>query len=163
MKKNTSVTTTACRFERVVRPRRAMGGLLHVLNGPVDSVEVSRTIIDPEFCWLAGGNIKAHIAGGALPDRQLPCFKRVFDVIHGMRQLCRIAMEHPERLRIHRVGLFSRAVFDVHLIVVAYMSRIFRVLRSEEHTSELQSRGHLVCRLLLVKTSNTYPHVLTAT
>src|SRR5690625_6668476 len=24
-----------------------------------------------------------------------------------------------------------------------------RVLRSEEHTSELQSRGHLVCRLLL--------------
>src|SRR5690625_5778979 len=25
-------------------------------------------------------------------------------------------------------------------------------LRSEEHTSELQSRGHLVCRLLLEKT-----------
>src|SRR5690625_5835556 len=27
--------------------------------------------------------------------------------------------------------------------------------RSEEHTSELQSRGHLVCRLLLEKTKNT--------
>src|SRR5690625_6677109 len=26
-----------------------------------------------------------------------------------------------------------------------------RTLRSEEHTSELQSRGHLVCRLLLDK------------
>src|SRR5207253_4361716 len=26
-----------------------------------------------------------------------------------------------------------------------------KVLRSEEHTSELQSRGHLVCRLLLEK------------
>src|SRR5207253_6307547 len=26
-----------------------------------------------------------------------------------------------------------------------------RVFRSEEHTSELQSRGHLVCRLLLGK------------
>src|SRR5690625_5876373 len=26
-----------------------------------------------------------------------------------------------------------------------------RILRSEEHTSELQSRGHLVCRLLLEK------------
>src|SRR5690625_6517573 len=26
-----------------------------------------------------------------------------------------------------------------------------RVTRSEEHTSELQSRGHLVCRLLLEK------------
>ena len=29
-----------------------------------------------------------------------------------------------------------------------------RGLRSEEHTSELQSRGHLVCRLLLEKKKN---------
>src|SRR5690625_5369493 len=29
-----------------------------------------------------------------------------------------------------------------------------RALRSEEHTSELQSRGHLVCRLLLEKKKN---------
>src|SRR5690625_7918321 len=28
---------------------------------------------------------------------------------------------------------------------------IHQVVRSEEHTSELQSRGHLVCRLLLEK------------
>src|SRR5690625_5750443 len=28
--------------------------------------------------------------------------------------------------------------------------------RSEEHTSELQSRGHLVCRLLLEKKKNMY-------
>src|SRR5207253_11299624 len=27
----------------------------------------------------------------------------------------------------------------------------FKIIRSEEHTSELQSRGHLVCRLLLEK------------
>src|SRR5690625_5926701 len=30
-------------------------------------------------------------------------------------------------------------------------SILHRPLRSEEHTSELQSRGHLVCRLLLEK------------
>src|SRR3984893_10323377 len=30
--------------------------------------------------------------------------------------------------------------------------RVIPGLRSEEHTSELQSRGHLVCRLLLEKT-----------
>src|SRR5439155_19983929 len=30
-----------------------------------------------------------------------------------------------------------------------------RELRSEEHTSELQSRGHLVCRLLLEKKKRT--------
>src|SRR5690625_5569947 len=28
--------------------------------------------------------------------------------------------------------------------------------RSEEHTSELQSRGHLVCRLMLEKKTNIY-------
>src|SRR5207253_5324075 len=32
---------------------------------------------------------------------------------------------------------------------------IGRDVRSEEHTSELQSRGHLVCRLLLEKKKNT--------
>src|SRR5690625_6765671 len=36
------------------------------------------------------------------------------------------------------------------------------VERSEEHTSELQSRGHLVCRLLLEKKNkNTYSHFIT--
>src|SRR5439155_13395056 len=38
-------------------------------------------------------------------------------------------------------------------------------LRSEEHTSELQSRGHLVCRLLLEKKKtqfalNAAPHLI---
>src|SRR5437870_10482143 len=32
-----------------------------------------------------------------------------------------------------------------------------RLRRSEEHTSELQSRGHLVCRLLLEKKKEQYP------
>src|SRR2546422_4605167 len=31
--------------------------------------------------------------------------------------------------------------------------------RSEEHTSELQSRLHLVCRLLLEKKKKTYEHI----
>src|SRR5439155_16503963 len=33
-------------------------------------------------------------------------------------------------------------------------TRTGQVYRSEEHTSELQSRGHLVCRLLLEKKKN---------
>src|SRR5439155_2947091 len=38
-------------------------------------------------------------------------------------------------------------------LAVLYLrfSKIGALLRSEEHTSELQSRGHLVCRLLLEK------------
>src|SRR5437660_5421127 len=35
--------------------------------------------------------------------------------------------------------------------------------RSEEHTSELQSRGHLVCRLLLEKKKQTQKGTITTT
>src|SRR5207253_7013537 len=38
------------------------------------------------------------------------------------------------------------------------VGRTVRLDRSEEHTSELQSRGHLVCRLLLEK--KKYTHVV---
>src|SRR5207253_11215877 len=34
------------------------------------------------------------------------------------------------------------------------LDQALRLQRSEEHTSELQSRGHLVCRLLLEKKNN---------
>src|SRR5690625_5637283 len=34
---------------------------------------------------------------------------------------------------------------------IARLKRAVATVRSEEHTSELQSRGHLVCRLLLEK------------
>src|SRR5690625_5458546 len=46
--------------------------------------------------------------------------------------------------QVHRMGQQS---------VIAYNKRNERepIGRSEEHTSELQSRGHLVCRLLLEK------------
>src|SRR5690625_6138027 len=38
-----------------------------------------------------------------------------------------------------------------------------RASRSEEHTSELQSRGHLVCRLVLEKKNQRGPHPAGAT
>src|SRR5690625_6311646 len=34
------------------------------------------------------------------------------------------------------------------------------LIRSEEHTSELQSRGHIVCRLLLEKKKKTTNHII---
>src|SRR5690625_5569049 len=40
-------------------------------------------------------------------------------------------------------GIYKQAIIGDHIIPVRQ--------RSEEHTSELQSRGHLVCRLLLEK------------
>src|SRR2546429_1649020 len=45
--------------------------------------------------------------------------------------------------------------FDLHrIIAITDCENIASVARSEEHTSELQSRLHLVCRLLLEKKNN---------
>src|SRR5436309_5173235 len=46
------------------------------------------------------------------------------------------------------------AVVEVYNDLDQRITRLFRVLRSEEHTSELQSRENLVCRLLLEKKKN---------
>src|SRR5437870_11272221 len=40
------------------------------------------------------------------------------------------------------------------------LPRAHAVVRSEEHTSELQSRGHLVCRLLLEKKKKNRPNLM---
>src|SRR5690625_6137854 len=53
---------------------------------------------------------------------------------------------------VHYINALKR---EVHLIGIRLdrltKFTIFQWFRSEEHTSELQSRGHLVCRLLLEK------------
>src|SRR5690625_6518057 len=41
--------------------------------------------------------------------------------------------------------------YPLHLLYSMRKSPVIHIFRSEEHTSELQSRGHLVCRLLLEK------------
>src|SRR5690625_5679294 len=76
------------------------------------------------------------------------------------RQLCRGnhargAGAHNEH--IHFIGKFVCAVHAVSLggqdaWIFRYVAIVVKLhVRSEEHTSELQSRGHLVCRLLLEK------------
>src|SRR5690625_6339914 len=51
------------------------------------------------------------------------------------------------------IGIILLTVFGPLLVEVAFQfgPAEYFSLRSEEHTSELQSRGHLVCRLLLEK------------
>src|SRR5437870_9282625 len=48
------------------------------------------------------------------------------------------------------LGLVRNPVARLYLFVFVSLP-LFHWARSEEHTSELQSRGHLVCRLLLEK------------
>src|SRR2546422_1710807 len=56
--------------------------------------------------------------------------------------------------RVAWTALAGYALVVVLLFAVAEMA-LRRSLRSEEHTSELQSRLHLVCRLLLEKKKKT--------
>src|SRR5690625_6347994 len=48
-----------------------------------------------------------------------------------------------------------------HQYIIGYPNRHFFIVRSEEHTSELQSRGHLVCRLLLEKKKYKNRYIIT--
>src|SRR5690625_5744810 len=50
----------------------------------------------------------------------------------------------------HNMKSIASSATSVLIAHVAAHTKTIR-LRSEEHTSELQSRGHLVCRLLLEK------------
>src|SRR5690606_41225733 len=78
-----------------------------------------------------------------------------------LRELRRLATPHMETLcgRVQEtVNLVVRTGAEVRFLSSVESSQILHVgdrrgtiLRSEEHTSELQSRENLVCRLLLEK------------
>src|SRR3712207_8434573 len=80
------------------------------------------------------------------------------------RSTAKISKEYNENIHIH----VSETLDEINIIKekynmtpVEYMvdTGIFDskvMARSEEHTSELQSRQYLVCRLLLEKKKNTY-------
>src|SRR5690625_6713414 len=60
-----------------------------------------------------------------------------------------LSIDQPPGIRAAYQSLLSR--LDPHEAEHHIMEALGEVVRSEEHTSELQSRGHLVCRLLLEK------------
>src|SRR5690625_5837268 len=75
-------------------------------------------------------------------------------VIHGEKlgkkigfRTANIQVEDPDKL-IPGEGIYAA--------LVHYQNQQYKGMRSEEHTSELQSRGHLVCRLLLEKKKKSY-------
>src|SRR3989442_4450 len=81
-----------------------------------------------------------HIVGGLHPKLRLSYY---LDMFRGLKQ------RHP--------GVHIKALTAVE---VAHLAR---VERSEEHTSELQSRPHLVCRLLLEKKKINHRQVFSGT
>src|SRR2546429_5639989 len=61
----------------------------------------------------------------------------------------------PLRLPMFRNLLIADLVSDIGTFMQG-VGAAWLLVRSEEHTSELQSRLHLVCRLLLEKKKKTY-------
>src|SRR5690625_5343084 len=79
------------------------------------------------------------------------------------RTACAARVVIPRRQRLHRIESADPQLRHSRLRTTTQrrirhptLDQHQRVAnRSEEHTSELQSRGHLVCRLLLEKKKNT--------
>src|SRR3712207_8962614 len=68
----------------------------------------------------------------------------------------------PQPVFDHGVYEFGRPHFHAgaQILGMRRLGHAFLAARSEEHTSELQSRQYLVCRLLLEKKkSNSRPHL----
>src|SRR5690625_4083607 len=56
-----------------------------------------------------------------------------------------------DHARVDRVAVYGSdyGAYLAQALAALHPERVHSLVRSEEHTSELQSRGHLVCRLLL--------------
>src|SRR3712207_7085741 len=68
-----------------------------------------------------------------------------------------VARADADRLRLAAHGRRDGALGDVGRVFVGRVPvALLHAVRSEEHTSELQSRQYLVCRLLLEKKKNIY-------
>src|SRR5690625_6409884 len=83
---------------------------------------------------LANAAIGSKVLGGLLNNQETP-YSKLFDP---SRDIPDIKEENKEEAN-------SKYNSSIH------RRKIETLERSEEHTSELQSRGHLVCRLLLEK------------
>src|SRR5207253_7664767 len=102
-----------------------------------------------------GPPVPSHYLSPVRPLHSFPT-RRSSDLLPGGRQ-CRTVRRHDARVCGVRSGgkdpcqCPARQPADGGPLPWCRRRREFRERRSEEHTSELQSRGHLVCRLLLEK------------
>src|SRR5437870_9179788 len=91
-----------------------------------------------------------HHRGNALWHERL--YFRLLSIVPTRLEVARMA----EKVKRERTGWVVRVEIAATTYSVSSCSGIRYPYRSEEHTSELQSRGHLVCRLLLEKKNKNH-------
>src|SRR5690625_6976633 len=130
----------------------------------IDLIEDVTSGVDPKLSWRDGYAVGAVIASGGYPQ---VCRKGLFVpelcemedgyLIHAGTVLNGNAQLVSNGGRVLLAGSVQKTLAEANEKVYQYLNTIekadnfFYRTRSEEHTSELQSRGHLVCRLLLEK------------
>src|SRR5690625_1019136 len=92
---------------------------------------------------------------GIVYDEQVEAWKKVVDSVHQAGAKIFMQLQHSGSLsqgnRFRQETLGPSAIQPIGEQLTMYLGEGSFSTRSEEHTSELQSRGHLVCRLLLEK------------
>src|SRR5437870_10193945 len=110
--------------------------LIHTLHHPVDNAE--------PMIYVRGRGVTITDIGGHEYLDGLSGLWNV-NVGHGRTELADAASA-----QIKEMAYFTGYVGSSNIPAITLANRLMEITydRSEEHTSELQSRGHLVCRLL---------------
>src|SRR2546422_7720147 len=87
--------------------------------------------------------------GAGLVTSLTPCIYPMIPITAGI--LSGTSAGQPSRARTARLTLVYVTGLALFYAILGLFAGLSGSLRSEEHTSELQSRLHLVCRLLLEK------------
>src|SRR5690554_1406451 len=131
------------------------------LNRLFESIMYLQTGTSP-FSWTLHHNIGHHrhyldqdSDPAAWQEADGSVMNRIkFDVLNAARiypEIMRIGRDHPILYRRFKVMLVLANLPLLVFTVLDPLRTLIVFIRSEEHTSELQSRPHLVCRLLLEK------------
>src|SRR5690625_587079 len=109
--------------------------LLILFGGGVEVVKVSDIY---QLTALGGNDLVLRIA---------PCILAGFFISseYSIGTMKSMAASGNSRIRIYFANLL---VYTIGAVIIALIFPVVMTGRSEEHTSELQSRGYLVCRLL---------------
>src|SRR2546429_1882303 len=142
----------------LVRPVLDQRGFAHV-DGIVDALGVGLEHVQDEAAGrpemlaelLEAGHLVAHL------EQALKRTERNKDELELFAQV------KPGHVALHEMDAFALFFVERGALARGVLEHAFgKVERSEEHTSELQSRLHLVCRLLLEKKKTTIHHILIA-